>query len=77
MLPAVARPEHTYATFFIAIGVQARIGACCSCRDKCLRDAGFEDPFFDVKSSENAKALELLPTVLRYLPRMHKLHLVA
>ena len=35
-------------------------------RDACLRARGFEDPFRQVKQDEDAKALALLPAVLRY-----------
>ena len=34
-------------------------------RDACLRAQGFEDPFREVKQEEDAKALALLPAVLR------------
>ncbi len=34
-------------------------------RDACLRARGFEDPFREVKREEDARALALLPTVLR------------
>lgn len=32
-------------------------------RDWCLRDAGFEDPWRQIKADETTKALELLPQV--------------
>ncbi len=45
---------------------QHRIGTWWLCRrDACLRAQGFEDPFQEVKREEDAKALVLLPTVLR------------
>lgn len=34
-------------------------------RDWCLRAEGFHDPFRTVKAEENAKALALLPTVIK------------
>ena len=40
----------------------------CPCREHCLRQQGFTDVFRDVKAEENAKALALLPGVLRQDP---------
>jgi hypothetical protein len=37
----------------------------CTGRDRCLRAEGFQDAFRTVKAEENAKALALLPTVIR------------
>ena len=45
-------------------GVFEARGPVC-CRDACLRARGFEDPFRQVKQEEDAKALALLPAVLR------------
>jgi hypothetical protein len=42
----------------------------CQIRDVCLRDAGFWDAYATVKADENAKALELLPSVLSDLDEM-------
>ncbi|CAL5228788.1 g11981 [Coccomyxa viridis] len=39
----------------------------CALREHCLRQQGFRDVFRDIKAEENAKALDLLPGVLREL----------
>jgi len=33
------------------------------CREHALRNAGFQDPFLSIKTEENARALQLLPSV--------------
>lgn len=39
----------------------------CKMREDALRDAGFYDPFYEIKRSENLKALAILPKVLEEL----------